>query len=174
MSEPNIFLLDDLASEALQAAVWQACSTANWQFGHGSTPEAAGIPFWYMSLDHNVPVSELWTLAQPQCEELVGHKLEVVRQYANGHTFGQGGQPHRDSDRDGAYTLLYYPMPEWERRWEGETNYFDDQDNVIGVVPPAPNRGVLFDARLLHFGRAPNRHFAGLRVTVAYKLQQAS
>jgi len=42
----------------------------------------------------------------------VQQPLTVLRQYANGHTYGQGGLLHHDDKRPDTYTLLYYPMPE--------------------------------------------------------------
>jgi SM-20-related protein len=96
-----------------------------------------------------------------------------VRQYANGHTYGLGGQPHTDDARPGTFTLLYYPMPVWLPEWEGETLFYDLQGELIGGVKPAPNRAVLFDSRIPHCGRAPGRACPALRVTVAFKLETA-
>ena len=95
----------------------------------------------------------------------------MLRQYANGHTYGQGGRPHRDDERPGTFTLLYYPMPEWRGEWEGETVFVDEREEVIAALKPEPNRAVFFDSRVLHCGRAPGRRFEGLRVTLAFKLE---
>lgn len=38
----------------------------------------------------------------------------------------------------------------------------------------AGDRAVLFDSRIPHYGRAPSRAFAGLRVTIAFKLEAAA
>ena len=142
-----------------------------WYFGNQSLTEAGGLPFWKMDLDAVLPAIELWQFCKAACEGIAGRALRVVRQYANGHTYGLGGRPHADDVREGAYTLLYYPMPVWQSAWEGETLFFDDQGNVLTGVLPAPNRAVLFDSRLLHAGRAPSRYCGGLRVTLAYKLE---
>ena len=75
-----------------------------------------------------------------------------------------------DDNAPGTFTLLYYPMPEWDREWGGETVFEDGHSEAIGYVRPLPNRGVFFDARVPHAGRAPARHFHGLRVTIAFKL----
>lgn len=164
-----IRVIDKLASPDLHQAVWDACMSKHWYFGHGSG-DKSGLSFWKMDLDENDAASRLWEQAQPKCEALVGAGLRVLRQYANGHTYGLGGGLHRDDVREGTYTLLYFPMVEWQSHWDGETIYQDERGEVLLAVKPAPNRAVLFDARIPHAGRAPSRFFGGLRVTVAYKL----
>jgi hypothetical protein len=152
--------------------VWKAVHEKRWYFGNQSN-ERGAIPFWKMDLDDSAPVTRLWEHARAQCEKLAGKPLRVVRQYANGHTFGQGGQPHRDDGREGTFTLLYYPMPEWRPEWEGETMWVDERGEVLTAVKPGANRAVFFDSRILHYGKAPSRSFIGLRVTIAYKLESA-
>lgn len=98
----------------------------------------------------------------------------MVRQYANGHTYGQGGRPHRDDERSDTYTLLYYPVPEWRPEWEGETVFYDQRGEIARTVMPATNRAIVFDSRLSHAVRPPSRFFGGLRITVAFKLEAAS
>jgi len=147
-------------------------SEKRWYFGNQSSEEGA-IPFWKMDLDGIEPVSRLWERARAHCEKQADKPLRVVRQYANGHTYGQGGRPHRDDVRAGTYTLLYYPMPVWKNHWEGETMFVDQQGEVITAVKPHPNRAVFFDSRILHYGKAPGRAFPGLRVTIAFKLESA-
>jgi SM-20-related protein len=164
-----IQFLPQLASEALHREVWQACEARSWRFGSRSDPDAP--PFWNMDLADCAPVTRLWEHARPRCEQIAGRGLRVVRQYANGHTFGQGGRPHRDDTRPGTFTLLYYPMLEWRPEWEGETVFVDERSEVIAALKPEPNRAVFFDSRVLHSGRAPGRAFTGLRVTIAYKLE---
>jgi SM-20-related protein len=165
-----IQFIPQLATDALHREVWQACQAQRWYFGNRSGPDE-GVPFWKMDLDDVAPVTRLWQHAKERCEQIAGCGLRVVRQYANGHTYGQGGRPHRDDARPGTYTLLYYPMPEWRGEWEGETVFVDEKEEVIAALKPEPNRAVFFDARILHCGRAPGRAFDGLRVTIAYKLE---
>lgn len=176
MSEPTsdlIEIIDDLASEALFTEACGTCAGKGWYFGNRSN-DAHDLPFWKMDLEGVPAFDAIWQAARPLCEELAGRKLRVVRQYANGHTYGLGGQPHRDDDRDGTFTLLYYPMPEWKPEWQGETVFHDENTGEIDVtVIPKPNRAVFFDARIPHAGRAPSRSCPALRVTVAFKLEPA-
>ncbi len=172
LTRPVLSLMQNLAPAPLQKAVWDAVQGKRWYFGNQSN-EVGAIPFWKMDLDDSAPLTRLWERARPACEKQGGRPLKVVRQYANGHTYGQGGQPHRDDVREGTFTLLYYPMPEWRPEWEGETMFVDKNGEVITAVKPRPNRAVFFDSRILHYGKAPARAFAGLRITVAYKLEPA-
>jgi hypothetical protein len=165
----SIHLLDDLVSTATHQALWQVFQQPRWFFGHQSTEEHAP-PFWKMFLDEDLVANQLWSEVKQQCEALAGGELMVLRQYANGHTYGQGGLPHTDDRRPGSFTLLYYPMPQWEKHWDGETIFLDDSGEVARAITPKPNRLVFFDARITHAGRAPSRACPGLRVTVAYKL----
>ncbi|HUS24899.1 MAG TPA: 2OG-Fe(II) oxygenase [Candidatus Binatia bacterium] len=174
MAGQTLKILDELAPAALHHAVWETCQAPRWYFGNRSVGgDAEALPFWKMKLGDAAAVTQLWEHARSVCESLAGRRLRVVRQYANGHTYGLGGRPHRDDVRDGTFTLLYYPMPEWREDWEGETLFFGPRGNVIAGVVPRPNRAVFFDSRLAHAGRAPSRTCPALRVTVAYKLETA-
>lgn len=169
-SEPLLKVIEDLAPAPLHSAAWEVCSGKRWYFGHGSH-DSDWSRFWKMDLDGESPFNAIWEHIRPRCEALAGAPLRVVRQYANGHTYGLGGQPHLDDVRPGSYTLLYYPNPEWKDGWEGETVFYDDDGEIALAVRPRPNRAVFFDSRILHAGRAPSRLCPALRVTVAYKLQ---
>lgn len=167
-------ILDRLAPPELHAEIWQACMAKRWYFGNQSVTVGTGLQFWKMDLEDSEPVSRLWERSRAACEQYAGQPLRVVRQYANGHTYGLGGGLHRDDARPGTWTLLYYPMPEWRIEWEGETVWVNTAGEVIAAVRPAPNRAVIFDSRILHAGRAPSRVCGALRVTVAFKLEAAA
>lgn len=163
-------ILESLAPPELHRAVWGACTEPRWSFGHRSTEADTSRPFWKMDLDGIAAVDALFEHARPTCERLAGTKLRVLRQYANGHTYGLGGQPHYDDVRPGTFTLLYYPVPVWKPEWEGETLFFSEAGHIAAGVAIAPNRAVFFDARMSHSARAPSRDCPDLRITLAYKL----
>jgi hypothetical protein len=171
--EPLLEVIDGLAPEELFAQACQVGAASRWAFGHGSKDHDTGR-FWKMELDGIGVFDAIWIQARPRCEELAGGPLKVIRQYANGHTYGLGGGVHVDDVRPGSYTLLYYPMAEWREEWEGETLFYGEDGEVALTVRPRPNRAVLFDSRIRHVGRAPGRAFSGLRVTVAYKLDSVA
>jgi SM-20-related protein len=171
--EPVIEILEDLAPRPLHAAAWAACTGKGWYFGHGSV-QGGGARFWKMDLDDDGAVQAIWENVRARCETLAGGPLRVIRQYANGHTFGMGGDAHVDDTRPGCFTLLYYPNPEWHDGWQGETLFYDSAGEVALAVKPRPNRAVFFDSRILHNGTSPSRACAALRVTVAFKLERVA
>ena len=164
-----IQIVPKLATPELQRAVWTATQQKNWYFGNYSTDPSQG-GFWKMDLDDSPAITELWEHVKPQCEKVADTALKVVRQYANGHTHGQGGGIHVDDREPGTYTLLYYPAPEWKAEWGGETLWFSEQGEIAAGTLPLPNRGVFFDSNIAHVGRAPQKSYGGLRVTAAFKL----
>jgi SM-20-related protein len=170
---PNLIqAFSGVASHELHAQLWKVFLGSGWRYGSQTDPQAPGQPFWHMDLTGIAPVNDLWKIIQQHCESTVGHPLKVIRQYANGHTFGQGGKPHIDDDRPGCYTFLYYPMLEWQVGWEGETVFFGPQANILHSFQPRPNTALLFDSRIIHMGRAPSRACPQLRVSVAFKLER--
>jgi SM-20-related protein len=170
-TEPVVEVFDNLAPAHLHVAAWATCMGKNWYFGHGSV-SGGGPRFWRMDLDGDAAFQAIWEHARARCEALAGGPLRVVSQYANGHTYGLGGNPHLDDSKPGSYTLLYYPNPEWQDGWDGETVFYDEADEIALSVRLRPNRAVFFDARIPHCGRAPSRSCTALRVSVAFKLER--
>ena len=152
MPAGTLQFFDNLLSAEAWGAVWATCSSSNWAFGHSSVT-VEDPAFWKMELDSDPTVSTIWQVAQPLCERIAGHSLRVIRQYANGHTYGLGGQIHVDDQRADHYTLLYYPMPEWRAAWGGETVFYHPSGDLAAAVAPASNRAVFFDSRIAHAGR---------------------
>ena len=166
-----IAAINHLVDDALFQSAIEELKAPRWQFGHHSGGDGGVQSFWKMELDDNPVFDEIWTASREKCEALINRPLKVIRQYANGHTFGNGGQAHQDDSREGTYTLLYYPVEKWHRMWEGETVFYDENEDIKSAIKPSPNRAIFFDSRILHVGRPPSRYFGGLRVTVAYKLE---
>jgi hypothetical protein len=173
MLEPRIEVFENVASPTLFAAAWATCMGANWRFGHGSIA-GGSARFWRMDLAEDAALTAIWESVRPRCEALAGFPLRVVEQYANGHTYGQGGNAHRDDQRDDTFTFLYYPVPEWEEEWDGETVFYGDDGEILRSIRLRPNRAVFFDSRIWHRGRGPSRSCPFLRVSVAYKLERYS
>jgi hypothetical protein len=165
----SIHTFDNLISEATHAQICQRLENSGWKFGHQSNL-GQGRPFWKLILDGDAATDHLWREAKTDCEAIAGGELVVLRQYANGHTFGQGGEAHYDDHRAGSYTLLYYPMRQWQPEWAGETVFYNAEGGIAHRVAPQPRRAVMFDARLHHAGLAPSEAFTGLRQTIAFKL----
>jgi hypothetical protein len=136
-----------------------------WGFGHRSCGN--GLSFWNLPLNDNKFFTEYLF---NKLQEKVGIKFDLVRVYANGQTYGLSGSAHKDDERDGAKTFLVYVNPIWDVHWAGNTVFYDDKEAVQSV--PMPNKAILFDSAITHFGLEPSRHCNELRVTVAYKLMQ--
>ena len=170
MPEPLLEVIDDLVPPELFQQACRLCAGKGWCFGH-SSHGSGEERFWKMDLDRVPAFDQIWVHARERCEQAVGAPLRVIRQYANGHTYGLGGKPHLDDARPGCFTLLYYAMAEWQDGWDGETVFYDERGEIAAAVRPRPNRAVLFDSRIPHQGRAPSRRCPALRVTVAYKLE---
>ncbi len=169
--EPLLEVIEGLAPAALFEEACKLSSAKGWYYGHASNAGDGGR-FWKMDLDGIAVFDAIWKTARERCEAMAGGPLQVLRQYANGHTYGLGGQPHVDDVRPGSFTLLFYPLAEWKDEWEGETVFYDEHGEIALSVRPRPNRAVLFDSRILHAGRAPGRACPALRVSMAYKLQR--
>ena len=158
-----IEVYDDFFDKDTHKEIYNKLSEPHWAIDGGTSnkPEI----FWhYDGLDdpnHNGYFSEY--LYEKICKKLNMNFGGFSRIYANGQTAGQCGTPHRD---DGDLTFLYYPNPYWELNFQGHL-IFAEQERIIEY---APNRAVLFDAKLPHYADAPHRWFNGLRISLAYKL----
>jgi hypothetical protein len=105
-------------------------------------------------------------------QEKFDKRLELLRLYANGQTYGQDGDFHIDDDRDGYYTFILYLSdirPENVNTIGGYTEF--KFKNGVHAIEPILNRGVFFDSELLHRGLAPSRGSGILRNTVAFKMK---
>ena len=87
--------------------------------------------------------------------------------YANGQTYGQNGSWHQDSTEPNYYAFIFYANREWDMLWGGSTLF----NSGISIYP-IPNSAVFFPCNIFHYGQEPTRHFEGLRMTVAYKLEE--
>src|SRR3569623_397972 len=92
---PVLQVLDDLVTDESFHAAQKVCAGAHWHFGQGSH-DGDLVQFWKMDLDGNAVFEAIWQQMQKRCEELAGTPLRVIRQYANGHTYGMGGKAHPD------------------------------------------------------------------------------
>lgn len=83
-----------VASNELNAQLWKVFLGTGWRYGSQTDPQSPGQPFWHMGLTNCAPATALWQGIQARCEGELVHRLRVIRQYANSHTFGQGGIMH--------------------------------------------------------------------------------
>jgi SM-20-related protein len=148
-------------------------STPRQQFGFWSAygmPSVGPRESCFSGLSKNrvfAPVFELWKrlIAGP----LQAH--ELLRVYANAHTFGVEGFVHRDSqNRKNDWTSVYFAHPKWNINWGGELIFLHDtKDEIIQAVYPRPGRLVIFPGALRHCARSVSRECAELRVSIVFK-----
>jgi len=170
VKETNNFLLS-------KELPWYFSQTS---FNDGSdTVDNADSPTFWMSefnlLKHQI-ISNLWNeiYTTLESEQIIDNQnIEVLRVYANGQTYGLDGNVHKDDNKPGHYTVLYYAVNDtWDANWHGETLFYDDnEEQVIAVCKPKRNSFVFFDSRIPHVGISPSKQHNGLRVTLAFKLR---
>ncbi len=94
------------------------------------------------------------------------------RTYCNSATYGDMLFTHTDSQPGvEELTALWYIAPRWDLEWGGETILFNAAGDAEFVVSPRPGRLLVFDGRIRHVGRAPNRVCVIPRLTFALKFE---
>jgi Rps23 Pro-64 3,4-dihydroxylase Tpa1-like proline 4-hydroxylase len=142
-----------------------------WKFiGYSKNP--SDYKFWYMELEND---SFFQNDFLKIIEKLSNKKFEIQRVYANGQTYGQPGNVHKDVSTDYApelyYTFVYYVNPVWDLSWGGATQVVQSTGE-ISTIMPIRNTAILFNSALNHVGLEPTRYCPELRVTVAFKLKE--
>lgn len=110
-------------------------------------------------------IAELWQKIKN--EVFMGD--ELVRCYANAHTYGVEGYPHVDHRLPGNHTTVVYVNPVWTHEWAGETVLINEMGDVIHASLPKPGRILAFDGRITHVARSVSRRCPALRATLVYK-----
>ncbi len=175
----QILRFDDFLAPDEAARTIHEVDALPWTFGWKSSKQMPGS-HWHVDFDGgntgkqeesiearvDHPIAHrLWARASggPMC----GHTL--VRAYANAHTYGVGGNPHLDRKEDGYWTMVYYPLEEWQPSWCGETVLFDHTGDIVYASLPRPNRAIVFPANMMHAARAVDRTCYRLRTCVVLK-----
>lgn len=105
-------------------------------------------------------------------KELVSPGANLLRCYANGHTYGDDANIHYDDSRTDTTTFIFYPMKEWNVDWGGSTIFWDRVNReIVKSVVPKPNRFVVFDSKIWHGASALTRYCKKLRITLMFKFK---
>jgi Rps23 Pro-64 3,4-dihydroxylase Tpa1-like proline 4-hydroxylase len=101
-----------------------------------------------------------------------GKTFKPYRAYINFASFGDMLFTHFDCQPSHVdyFTALWYLCDTWDVEWGGETMFFDAQGDAQAAVTPKPGRLCIFDGRIRHAGRPPNRVCYAPRYTFAIKL----
>jgi SM-20-related protein len=171
-------MIDSFADSATQERISHYLDQPLWAFGWGSR-KSDPYRFWNAILSDEVDgkvvckdvVRDIWEAIK----KLIAPNAELVKVYANAHTYGCEGYPHTDYyDTNEKYceywTAVYYPHERWEKDWAGELVLLSPQSDIVDLAYlPMPNRIVIFSAATLHVARSPSRSCPELRKSVIFK-----
>ena len=143
-----------------------------WKYGHKSNQEKLyNNVFWQMDLTNNDFFSkELFSII----EKHFSKKFELLRVYANGHTYGQDGEFHIDSDSEKDYTFCLYLTKIDEEYVEtaGGYLYFNVPNEKYKICfEPIFNSGIFFPSNYIHKGVSYSRYIMNIRISIAWKLR---
>ena len=78
--------------------------------------------------------------------------------------------PHADRPKD-CWTILYYPNYDWDIKYGGQTNFIDNNQEIIASCIPKPGRFLVFRSDMLHQATPPTFFSPFKRLTLATKLE---
>ena len=187
INEHGVIVKDDLLnSDQLEALRHYFEKNVQWTFGSQSDRNSPQYGHWNYdfinALPHNqadyedelrknkkhTEIFNFWKVLQEQL--LPDH--ELMRCYANAHTYGVEGYPHIDSRIAGNYSTVIYLNPTWMREWAGETVVFNEFDDIVYSVMPKPGRIICFDGRHTHVARSVSRRCPALRTCLVIKTKK--
>ena len=173
MIEPmTVTVHDGLVNAAMVSELFDTVHQPVFKFGQKSNPEDP-FGFWIANIPDelisgNNPIGALWRVVDAQ---ITHGRFAIERMYVNAYTYGDCPTIHVDSEQPGHFTVLYYANEEWDARWSGETVFYSPAcDEIVKAVLPRPGRIAVFDARVPHVAREPNRIAPVVRYTIAIKL----
>jgi hypothetical protein len=140
-----------------------------WNFGHESTGAMVETPFWSMNLmSEDFFSSTIKTVI----EKTFSKKLNLIRVYANGQTFGQDGGYHQDHNDEHAYTFCLYLTDMKNEFLDTACGYItfklpNEKYNLC--YEPVFNRGLFFPSNMFHKSHSFCRYVMDLRICVAWK-----
>ncbi len=126
-----------------------------------------------MPLDRLQHLPLLGMTLQALSVAMPGANYSPYRAYTNLSVYGDMLFSHTDCMPDAQdITALWYLCREWNTEWGGETMFFDVTGDCQAAISPRPGRLALFDGRIRHAGRPPNRVCFAPRYTFAIKLMR--
>lgn len=103
-----------------------------------------------------------------QAIELTSTPLRISRAYVNGWKSNEVSFPHQDMVHT---TCLIYLNRKYDRKYGGETLFYDGDGDAHYAITPKPMRAVFFDGWIEHKATSYNHLYTeGYRHTIAYKL----
>lgn len=173
VSDYDIYVYDNVISPEESAKMAQILNRSNFTRTELDRPDTSEFRSWAGEIEQedieDFPIYSKTTELLFHCFPVESYKLD--RSYCNVALFGDMLFTHVDTNEEGSYTALWYISERWDVEWGGETLFFNNQKDAELAVSPRPGRVVLFDGRILHTGRPPNRICLESRFTVALKFE---
>lgn len=170
----SIRVYDDLVPRPHIKQLTDAFLGANFVRDEVARPDTAQYRHWVLNIPldtaRQLAVYEPTLTVVDEFEE--NNRYRIYRCYCNYAAFGDMLFTHTDvAPESRGLTVLWYIAPEWNVEWGGETLFYNAQMDAEAVVSPRPGRLVIFDGRIPHVGRPPNRVCYAPRFTLAFKLE---
>ena len=176
----NIKVLDSILPLELKNSADQFVHNLNWKYGWRSN-NSVGYAHWNadftdaiatngIDIGNQLPdvLKDLWQYISATHFP----NSTLIRCYANSHTFGIEGYPHKDSSRAEDQTAILYLNKTWLREWGGETMIYNG-NTVLHAELPKYNNLLVFPGNLYHKAGAVSRISPELRITLMFKFAPA-
>jgi len=194
----TIKIYDGLFNSNILESLFAYTENISWQFGSEySNDDPFSMKFWgcpimtdndlFILQSEEIPdeiskcdriIQDTWHIMNTQ-KEFDHLNLNVHTIILNGVSYGQEGGIHVDhgsehpNTKEGNYTAIIYLNREWTPSCQGETILYNiEGTEIIKAIIPKPGRMLLFDSRIPHQARPPNRSIDDLRVTMAFHLNR--
>lgn len=159
LEEHNAILIDD------------AVKQLSWKYDYHSEPSKPN-KHWHVLCGHDF--KELTANGYDWADHIfnaakskLNKELTYERIYCNAHTHGI--EPHLHID-DGEFTMIYYPILDWQPEWLGGTALWNKEKTEIEkYVNYIGNRLFVFDAKLPHQAMSVSRQCYRLRTCIVFK-----
>ena len=186
----QVLVFDGCVPDAYRNFMFQRFTHGNqFQCTQSDQPETAEHAYYTEKHDLEMMKSGFGQAMLHLTESIFGCKMEATNVYTNAMQFGDALFAHTDAtgmtpgiETNDFATALTYTNPTWGIDWGGETVFYDGQcfdiktgklntnGEIITSVIPKPGRVAIFDSRVRHSGRPPQKIFLGRRFTTAMKL----
>jgi len=170
----KIHVIDDFLQDDELNKVNEIIKSKTWSYGHTSNGNRLNndINFWNVKLDDE----DIFSMEIKKIiEKTFSKKLNLLRVYANGQTFGQDGSYHIDNDSENHYTFVLYinKINKEDVDLAGGYIYFKLPDLKYKICfEPLNNRGIFFPSTYIHKAAAFTRFITDMRIAIAWKFEE--
>ena len=185
----HIHVEDHCIPAELLAEVQRTINNLRWQYGWRSNSARKAQPgHWNFPIlsagmkntedvsaslqELPAPLAIVNTLWEWLRENKFEGKADLLRCYANAHTYGVEGYPHQDSQRRDEFTSVLYTNTVWHRDWGGATEIWDEAGwDIVRAIMPHVGRLATFPSWNLHRAAAVTRICPAARHTLIFKVR---